>query len=115
MAASLFTSVGNRLIFPAPRSSYDQNSFQGNLFYVPWDSGIGAPATHNTTVSSSNSTGGNKLGNLQPKEIPKEAGPGVPVLWFPSATAASTVILYMHGNAEDLGIYCKLISSRNFN
>jgi len=44
MVTSMLTGIGNRLIFPAPRPSYDRNAFKGNLYYVPWDLGIGIPA-----------------------------------------------------------------------
>eukprot|EP00928_Gymnodinium_smaydae_P098399 TRINITY_DN9138_c0_g1_i1.p1 TRINITY_DN9138_c0_g1~~TRINITY_DN9138_c0_g1_i1.p1 ORF type:complete len:536 (-),score=84.55 TRINITY_DN9138_c0_g1_i1:90-1514(-) len=73
-------NFGNRLIFPAPSSSYRPDSYRRHLCWIPW----------NDTISQSG-------------EDETRGRAGVPCLWFPAPKAAS-VLLFFHANAEDLGM-----------
>lgn len=71
---------GNRLIFPAPDPSYTALSYQRHLCWIPWNVVISPK-----TVSDS------------------QRQDGIPCLWFPAPKAA-TVMVFLHANAEDLGM-----------
>lgn len=196
------TSFGNRLIFPAPESSYKATSYSGNLHLIPWSESIGLPeakssgsgssssssstrpdgaggnhglvfdsvepmsASSDSTAPSStalNAGGGDQIFPMKNPESSTTAGekvgasasgapedtptspskmfsssasasasasnlkddiydgyyhpsdryPGLPVLWFPSSISAATVILYLHGNAEDLGMCQSFLKHMN--
>lgn len=72
--------IANKFIFPAPTPSYDRNSYRRHLCWVPFNPAISP----------------DKFSDPDCKD-------GIPCLWFPSSRAA-TVMLCLHGNAEDLGM-----------
>lgn len=61
----------NRILFPAPASSYDMSSFPGELIFIP---------------------------------TPDPSAPRIPSLLLKSIQGSSKILLYFHGNAEDIGI-----------
>lgn len=143
----MFNSLGNRIIFPAPPSSYDKCSYRGNLHYIPWNlgrpgekgwaspagadedgalqdtektsgrRGRGSPPAERTNGEDRSARGGDGpqsplLAAMTTSALQNPdhvAGPGLPALWFPTPANAATVVLYLHGNAEDLGMsFCFL-------
>jgi pimeloyl-ACP methyl ester carboxylesterase len=73
-------SFADRLVFPAPKSSYSRETLKRYLCWIPWNEAVSPHRVDN--------------------EIYAE---GIPCLWLP-ATKAAGVILFCHGNAEDLGM-----------
>lgn len=67
----------NNLLFPAPESSYSEETFPGELIWIPRPSG-------------------SKL-------------PPVPCLYLSCTRGSSKVMLYFHGNAEDIGLAYELM------
>ena len=65
----------NNLIFPTPRSSYSSASFPGELIWIP------RPAEHKNKKDSS-----------------------IPCLMLTSKRPSSKILIYFHGNAEDIGM-----------
>jgi len=73
-------SLADKLVFPAPKPSYGKESFKNHLCWIPW----------------------NKA--LSPDRVEDEQhAEGIPCMWLPAERAAG-VILFFHGNAEDLGL-----------
>jgi pimeloyl-ACP methyl ester carboxylesterase len=73
-------SLADKLVFPAPKPSYSKESFKNHLCWIPW----------------------NKA--LSPDKVDDEVyAEGIPCMWLPAERAAG-VILFFHGNAEDLGL-----------
>jgi pimeloyl-ACP methyl ester carboxylesterase len=73
-------SLADKLVFPAPKPSYSKESFKNHLCWIPW----------------------NKA--LSPDRVDDEQhADGIPCMWLPAERAAG-VILFFHGNAEDLGL-----------
>lgn len=77
-------NLGNRLVFPAPPSSYGAKSYRRHLCWVPWHSVI------------------------SPDRVAGESTSGIPCIWMPAPKAAM-VLLYFHANAEDLGMTFKML------
>jgi len=74
------SSLADKLVFPAPKPSYSKESFKNHLCWIPW----------------------NKA--LSPDRVDDElCAEGIPCMWLPAERAAG-VILFFHGNAEDLGL-----------
>lgn len=67
----------NKILFPAPKPSYTENLFSGEIIWVPR----------------------NKHKFLPP----------IPCLFLSSARGSSKVLIYFHGNAEDLGTSYELL------
>jgi len=73
-------SLADRLVFPAPKPSYSKDSFKNHLCWIPWNRA------------------------LSPDRVDDEQmAEGIPCMWLPAERAAG-VILFFHGNAEDLGL-----------
>jgi len=73
-------SLADRLVFPAPKPSYSKDSFKNHLCWIPWNRA------------------------LSPDRVDDESmAEGIPCMWLPAERAAG-VILFFHGNAEDLGL-----------
>uniref|UniRef100_A0A0G4G930 Serine aminopeptidase S33 domain-containing protein n=1 Tax=Chromera velia CCMP2878 TaxID=1169474 RepID=A0A0G4G930_9ALVE len=70
----------NPFIFPAPYPRYEEGSFKNTLCYIPWNDHIFP----------------------QPCDDP-DFPDGIPCLFFPAHESAS-ILLFLHGNAEDLGM-----------
>lgn len=74
------TSFIDRLVFPAPTPTYTKDSFKKHLCWIPWNEAV------------------------SPDRVDDERyAEGIPCLWLPAPRAAG-VILFCHGNAEDLGM-----------
>ncbi|CEM14886.1 unnamed protein product [Vitrella brassicaformis CCMP3155] len=74
----------NRFLFPAPPPTYNADHFNDNLCWVPWNPAVGPLAKYVALHHPENAD-------------------GIPCLWFPAERAA-TVVMFLHGNAEDLGL-----------
>lgn len=74
------TTFIDKLIFPAPTPTYGRDTFKKQLCWIPW----------NEAVSP------DKVGD-------ERYADGIPCMWLPAPRAAG-VILFCHGNAEDLGM-----------
>ena len=72
----------NSLIFPAPESSYDEKTFEKDLIFIPRIDDIGEASS---------------------KEF-------IPCLYLPYSQGSSKVMMYFHGNAEDLGQAYQLLN-----
>lgn len=73
-------TLADKLVFPAPEPSYTKDSFKNHLCWIPWNRA------------------------LSPDRVDKELyAEGIPCMWLPAERAAG-VILFFHGNAEDLGL-----------
>jgi len=73
-------SLADKLVFPAPKPSYSKESFKNHLCWIPWNQA------------------------LSPERVDDEQhAEGIPCMWLPAERAAG-VILFFHGNAEDLGL-----------
>lgn len=73
-------SFADKLVFPAPAPSYTTDSFKKFLCWIPWNEAV------------------------SPERVDDEKyADGIPCMWLPAPRAAG-VILFCHGNAEDLGM-----------
>lgn len=73
-------SFADKLIFPSPTSTYSKDHFKKHLCWVPWNAAV------------------------SPERVDDEKyADGIPCMWLPAPKAAG-VILFCHGNAEDLGM-----------
>mmetsp|Transcript_98086 Transcript_98086/g.184448 ORF Transcript_98086/g.184448 Transcript_98086/m.184448 type:complete len:411 (+) Transcript_98086:113-1345(+) len=73
-------TLADKLVFPAPEPSYTKDSFKNHLCWIPWNRA------------------------LSPERVDQEQyAEGIPCMWLPAERAAG-VILFFHGNAEDLGL-----------
>jgi len=74
------SSFADRFVFPAPKSSYSKETLKKYLCWIPWNEAV------------------------SPDRVDDERyAEGIPCLWLPAKKAAG-VILFCHGNAEDLGM-----------
>jgi len=70
----------DKLVFPAPTPTYGKDTFKKHLCYIPWNEAV------------------------SPDRVDDERyADGIPCMWLPAPKAAG-VILFCHGNAEDLGM-----------
>jgi len=70
----------DKLVFPAPSPTYGKDTFKKHLCWIPWNEAV------------------------SPDRIDDERyAEGIPCMWLPAPKAAG-VILFCHGNAEDLGM-----------
>jgi len=74
------SSFIDKLVFPAPTPTYTKETFKKHLCWIPWNEAV------------------------SPDRLDDErCAEGIPCLWLPAPKAAG-VILFCHGNAEDLGM-----------
>lgn len=76
MSATFF----DKLVFPAPKPTYGKDTFKKYLCWIPWNEAVSPEKVDNEWYAE-----------------------GIPCLWLPSPKAAG-VLLFCHGNAEDLGM-----------
>mmetsp|Transcript_69313 Transcript_69313/g.122706 ORF Transcript_69313/g.122706 Transcript_69313/m.122706 type:complete len:402 (-) Transcript_69313:40-1245(-) len=70
----------DKLVFPAPTPTYGKDAFKKHLCFIPWNEAV------------------------SPDRVDDERfADGIPCVWLPAPRAAG-VILFCHGNAEDLGM-----------
>lgn len=81
----------NKLIFPAPHSSYSSETLMNKIVYIPR---IALSPEDEETKSSFFTS------SLMPKKLPP-----IPCLYLREKTVGSSKLLvYFHGNAEDVGL-----------
>jgi len=74
------SSFVDKLVFPAPSPTYTKDTFKKHLCWIPWNEAV------------------------SPDRVDDERfAEGIPCMWLPAPRAAG-VILFCHGNAEDLGM-----------
>jgi len=78
-------SLADRLVFPAPRSTYTKETLKKYLCWIPWNEAVSPERADDERCAE-----------------------GIPCLWLPAPRAAG-VILFCHGNAEDLGMSCTFL------
>ncbi|CAI2375165.1 unnamed protein product [Moneuplotes crassus] len=81
----------NTLIFPAPNSSYDQKAFEKDLIYIP-------------RRTSDDHFKPRETGNKKSKKQ------YIPCLFLPYTQGSTKIMIYFHGNAEDLGQAYQLLN-----
>lgn len=73
-------TFADKIIFPSPTPTYSKDHFKKHLCWVPWNAAV------------------------SPDRVDDEKyADGIPCMWLPAPKAAG-VILFCHGNAEDLGM-----------
>lgn len=81
----------NKLIFPAPPSSYSSDSLKSKILYIPRK--VLSPEDEETKTGFFTSS-------LMPPALPP-----IPCLYLREKTVGSSkLLLYFHGNAEDVGL-----------
>lgn len=73
-------SFADKLVFPAPAPSYGKDSYKKHLCWIPWNEAVSPDRVDDDKYAD-----------------------GIPCMWLPAPRAAG-VILFCHGNAEDLGM-----------
>lgn len=73
-------TFADKLVFPAPAPSYGKDSFKKHLCWIPWNEAVSPDRVDDDKYAD-----------------------GIPCMWLPAPRAAG-VILFCHGNAEDLGM-----------
>ena len=96
----------NFLVFPKPAASYTHSELFGKLIYVPKDSrqwAVTAPYVTSKCVSV--------LQEQEEKLKPYggHRGECIPCLYLPWSDPSSKVLIYFHGNAEDLKLTQELM------
>ncbi|CAE8623556.1 unnamed protein product, partial [Polarella glacialis] len=74
------SSFVDRLVFPAPNPTYSRDTFKKHLCFIPWNEAVSPERVEDDRFAD-----------------------GIPCIWLPAPRAAG-VILFCHGNAEDLGM-----------
>jgi len=74
------STLADRLVFPAPRPTYTKETLKKYLCWIPWNEAVSPDRMDDELYAE-----------------------GIPCLWLPAPRAAG-VILFCHGNAEDLGM-----------
>lgn len=100
----------NKIIFPAPKASYSSNQLLGEIIYIPRYraakdhhssssskhlSSDSIPSDHTNTSTVSTQTSGRAL--------------HIPCLFLPYTSGSSKLLLYFHGNAEDIGLSYEML------
>eukprot|EP00826_Nyctotherus_ovalis_P022696 TRINITY_DN17544_c0_g3_i1.p2 TRINITY_DN17544_c0_g3~~TRINITY_DN17544_c0_g3_i1.p2 ORF type:complete len:224 (-),score=47.41 TRINITY_DN17544_c0_g3_i1:18-689(-) len=98
----------NFVIFPRPKSSYTHEDLFGKLIYIPHD--CHQWALTNPYVSSK------RIGEIfeHGKKLAVHGaykGKCIPCLYLPSSTPSTKMLLYFHGNAEDIFLTQELMQT----
>ncbi|CAE7946206.1 unnamed protein product [Symbiodinium sp. KB8] len=72
------SSFIDKLLFPAPQPTYGKDAFKKHLCWIPWNEAVSPERAEDERFAE-----------------------GIPCVWLPAPRAAG-VILFCHGNAEDL-------------
>jgi hypothetical protein len=88
----------NSFLFPAPQPSYSVHSAIGDLLYIPRKKVENANHSSEDTNYSETMDGGGL--NLSP---------AIPCLYLPNASGSTKLLMYFHGNAEDVGLASELL------
>ena len=89
----------NRLIFPSPEPSYTPESFLGEIIYIPRSF---KPETEGLEEEQKFSA---SIFNSKPAPSHE----AIPCLYLPYSHGSSKLMIYFHGNAEDIGLAYELL------
>lgn len=100
----------NKLIFPAPNPSYTREQLQGKIVYIPREAAAKPPPSflpssleESKEEGAGSSTGGFFANLFSSRK--KDPLPPIPCLYLREKTVGSSkLLLYFHGNAEDVGL-----------
>src|SRR4051794_2273273 len=90
----------NKLIFPAPKSSYSTGSLIGEILYIP------KVQSFFCYSRLSEATTFRQL--IQKSQNHLNSG-SIPCLYLPFSNGSSKLLLYFHGNAEDIGLSYEML------
>ncbi len=115
----------NSIVFPAPKPSYTAQNLFGNIIYVPKYQHFSITeiqAMRTSSLSLSRQTITTPANSQKPRHFVFEAPTAikakecefydqdyVPCLFLPYEPGSTKVLLYFHGNAEDIGIALPLL------
>lgn len=123
----MLAAAANAVLFSAPEPSYDGTSLSGHLCWLPWEEetlghsssaaaqdGVGCSVPGGSTTAAGSSRPDSKAAGAGAACNRRSDGGGapgaggtapraLPCLWFQAARLPTT-ILYLHSNAEDLGL-----------
>jgi len=90
----------NSIIFPAPQSSFEFRKID-DIIWIPKREAKKIP--NSFELSATNNTGLDE--NEKVSEMPKatKSEPSIPCLYLPYKYGSDKVLIYFHGNAEDIG------------
>ena len=99
----------NKIIFPSPTPTYDQKSLLGDLIFIPRNALIAddQPPKKKSFFSSLSSSTDNDTTTFAQKSTRKSDH--IPCLYLPYQNGSSKILLYFHGNAEDVGISYEML------
>ncbi len=80
----------NSLVFPSPESSYSYTSLPGEILFIPRGEMINGKTDFDVPLKDKTRT-------------------HIPCLFLPYARGSSKLLLYFHGNAEDVGLAYDLL------
>ena len=87
----------NSFLFPAPQPSYTVHSAIGDLLYIPRK----RQSELNHSSRASEETAYSETEGVQ--------SPAIPCLYLPNASGSTKLLIYFHGNAEDVGLASELL------
>jgi pimeloyl-ACP methyl ester carboxylesterase len=93
----------NKIIFPAPKSSYTANQLLGEVIYIPRtkEAYLTPQPPKTSFFGSSRSASSSDLANGRSSFIP--------CLYLPYTSGSSKLLIYFHGNAEDVGLSYEML------
>jgi hypothetical protein len=128
----------NQFLFPAPRSSYTSQTYLGDLIYIPKyetsaDGSIKqftssdfptevpidiVPNKPNEAIKNNNINNHMNMAllkaqrklKLKGNNTEERKGEFIPCLYLPYVSGSSKLVIYFHGNAEDIGLATELLN-----
>ena len=96
----------NLFVFPKPKSSYNHENMYGKLIYIPRDYhqwGVTEPYVTSDKIEN--------IYNARERlsSCGSYKGKCIPCLYLPSASKSTKILIYFHGNAEDIALTKDLI------
>lgn len=82
----------NSFMFPAPKPSYSLHTALGDLLFIPRRQPKDNHSSRDTADSESD-----------------QSTSAIPCLYLPNAGGSSKLLIYFHGNAEDVGLASELL------
>eukprot|EP00357_Protocruzia_adherens_P003311 CAMPEP_0115020588 /NCGR_PEP_ID=MMETSP0216-20121206/30266_1 /TAXON_ID=223996 /ORGANISM="Protocruzia adherens, Strain Boccale" /LENGTH=305 /DNA_ID=CAMNT_0002392553 /DNA_START=48 /DNA_END=962 /DNA_ORIENTATION=- len=89
----------NSILFPAPQPSYSSETLYREILWIPKEEEKSEDIDSTTSQSSSISTTSKKKSELA----------HIPCLYLPYHRGSSKILIYFHGNAEDIGLAYDLL------
>lgn len=114
----------NSFLFPAPQSSYSMESFMGDIVYIPKNRTADQKKRDRELIQEMKDKpmGSEVACDNLPEEEKKKEIPStivqktnskkinhIPCLYLPYSQGSSKVLIYFHGNAEDIGLAYELL------